>query len=275
MARIRTIKPEFWTDEDLSEVSEAACLLAIGLLNYADDEGYFNANPKLVKAAVFPIREQSGSIPVLLHELSSVGYISLFSGADGKIYGLVNNFLKHQVINKAKKSIIKDLCVVPYQYGSDTGQVPPGMEGKGKEQGKENPHIAREEFSTVDKFQSKPQPQNPEPGAGNFVIDGYVPPGGSTPPGKFTITKYWKPDPDFRKQAALWGIALGSDVTPQELASFIAYWQAEGKAFHHVQWQQKLARNVQQTRAKGSGRTVRDVNAIPEPDNAIPPGFSG
>ena len=66
MARIRTIKPEFWTDEDLSEVSEAACLLAIGLLNYADDEGYFNANPKLVKAAVFPIREQSGSIPVLL-----------------------------------------------------------------------------------------------------------------------------------------------------------------------------------------------------------------
>ncbi len=25
--------------------------LAIGLLNYADDEGYFNANPKLIKAA--------------------------------------------------------------------------------------------------------------------------------------------------------------------------------------------------------------------------------
>ncbi|HBS0572930.1 TPA: DnaT-like ssDNA-binding domain-containing protein, partial [Klebsiella pneumoniae] len=48
MARIRTIKPEFWTDEDMAEVSEPACLLAIGLLNYADDEGYFNANPKLI-----------------------------------------------------------------------------------------------------------------------------------------------------------------------------------------------------------------------------------
>ncbi|SWD82810.1 primosomal protein I [Klebsiella pneumoniae] len=59
MARIRTIKPEFWTDEDMAEVSEPACLLAIGLLNYADDEGYFNANPKLIKAAVFPIREPS------------------------------------------------------------------------------------------------------------------------------------------------------------------------------------------------------------------------
>lgn len=27
-------------------------------------------------------------------------------------------------------------------------------------------------------------------------------------------------------------------VTTEELASFIAYWQAEGKVFHHVQWQQ-------------------------------------
>lgn len=65
MARIRTIKPTFWTDEDMAEISESACLLAIGLLNYADDEGYFNANPKLIKAAVFPIRETSRSIPVL------------------------------------------------------------------------------------------------------------------------------------------------------------------------------------------------------------------
>ena len=66
MARIRTIKPEFWTDEDMAELSEPACLLAIGLLNYADDEGYFNANPKLIKAAVFPIREPSVPIPVLI-----------------------------------------------------------------------------------------------------------------------------------------------------------------------------------------------------------------
>ncbi|PQZ45624.1 primosomal protein [Cronobacter sakazakii] len=275
MARIRTIKPEFWTDEDLSEVSEAACLLAIGLLNYADDEGYFNANPKLVKAAVFPIREQSGSIPVLLQELSSVGYISLFSGADGKIYGLVNNFLKHQVINKAKKSAIKELCTIPYEYGSNTVQLPPGMERNGKEQGKENPHIAREEFSAVDNFQGKNTSSEPDPGAGNFVMDGYVPPGGSGHMGKFAISPDWKPDPDFRKQAAIWGIQLTKEVTPQELASFIDFWQAEGKAFHHTQWQQKLARSVQQSRARVNGRTGRDVNAIPEPEDEIPPGFRG
>ncbi|GAB0505006.1 hypothetical protein KU15F69_18860 [Escherichia coli] len=72
MARIRTIKPEFWTDEDMAELSEPACLLAIGLLNYADDEGYFNANPKLIKAAVFPIREPSVPIPVMISAVTAL-----------------------------------------------------------------------------------------------------------------------------------------------------------------------------------------------------------
>lgn len=103
MARIRTIKPEFWTDEDMAEVSEPACLLAIGLLNYADDEGYFNANPKLIKAAVFPIREPSVPIPVLIRELSNCGYLSMFSTPDGKHFGVITNFLKHQVVNKPKR----------------------------------------------------------------------------------------------------------------------------------------------------------------------------
>lgn len=48
----------------------------------------------------------------------------------------------------------------------------------------------------------------------------------------------WQPDADFQRQAALWGIALAQPATPEELAAFTAYWQAEGKVFHHVQWQQ-------------------------------------
>lgn len=48
----------------------------------------------------------------------------------------------------------------------------------------------------------------------------------------------WQPDADFQRQAALWGVALREPVTAEELAAFIAYWQAEGKVFHHIQWQQ-------------------------------------
>ena len=136
MARIRTIKPEFWRDENLAKVSPEACLLAIGLLNHCDDEGFFNANPKLVESDVFPLRNLSSTTTVLLRELSDIGYINLFSGSDGKTYGHIVNFSKHQVINKKTPSKIKELCSLPEEYCSDTVELPLGMEGNGNRKGK-------------------------------------------------------------------------------------------------------------------------------------------
>lgn len=139
MARIRTIKPDFWRDEKLSTISAEAALLAIGLLNHADDDGYFNANIKLIEADVFPLRELSRSCTVLLQELHSIGYIALFSGTDDKRYGQIVNFDKHQVINKKNSSKIKPLIGLPEDYRSDTVVLPVGMEKEkeGKRNGKE------------------------------------------------------------------------------------------------------------------------------------------
>ena len=97
----------------------------------------------------------------------------------------------------------------------------------------------------------------------------------AVPMGKFPMYADWQPDADFQRLAALWGIALSQPVTQEELAAFVTYWQAEGKVFHHVQWQQKLARSVQIGRASNGGQPRRDVNAISEPDNHIPRGFRG
>ena len=133
MARIRTIKPEFWRDEALSSISSEACLLAIGLLNHCDDEGYFNANPKLVESDVFPLRKLSNTTTVALRELSDIGYIRVFEGADGKTYGHIVNFEKHQVINKKTPSKIKGLEKLLEDYGSTTVGLPTGKERKGKE----------------------------------------------------------------------------------------------------------------------------------------------
>lgn len=142
MARIRTVKPDLWIDEDLAEVSEPAMILAIGLLNHADDEGYFKANPKIISSVIFPIREPSVSIPVMLRELSGIGYIKLFKGSDGKEYGLVTNFKKHQAINKPTKSkiseLINELENITEDYGSATGGLPVGKERKGKERNDNN-----------------------------------------------------------------------------------------------------------------------------------------
>ena len=137
MARIRTIKPEFWRDELLASISAEAALLAIGLLNHCDDEGFFNANPKLVESDVFPLRMLAKSTTELLRELSGIGYIEVFSGSDSKTYGKVANFEKHQVINKKTLSKIKGLCELRQDYQTPTVVLPTGMERNGKEMERE------------------------------------------------------------------------------------------------------------------------------------------
>ena len=145
MGRIRTVKPEFFTNERLSALHPETHLLAAGLLCYADDEGYFNAHPGLVQAAIFPVRECSQKLPVMLQSLSSIGYIQFSEGSDGRKYGRVVSFSDHQVVSHARPSKIKTLChdwinpVIVHEHSStpqgDFHQEGKGMEveGKGRE----------------------------------------------------------------------------------------------------------------------------------------------
>jgi hypothetical protein len=156
--RIRTIKPEFWASLDTAKLSEPAILLAIGILNYADDDGYFLAVPELIKASLFPLREPSRTIPGLLRELSGTNYIEIRKGADGRPYGQVLNFKKHQAISKPKPSKLKDLWPHPGsvqdESGTNPGLIPdesgicpvPVRPGTGnREQGKEQGSGDREQ----------------------------------------------------------------------------------------------------------------------------------
>ena len=146
-------------------------------------------------------------------------------------------------------------------------------EEKRREDIKDKPHIGDEQNSPVDNSACGGEP---DPDANNAMLNGYVAPGGMGELGKFQMRDNWKPDPQFIQRAALWGITLKTDITPFELAEFITYWKAEGKAFHHDQWQQKLARSVQQSRARPVAQQQRrDINDVPEPDKAIPQGFRG
>lgn len=126
--RIRTIKPEFWSNEDLASLDDFTRLLAIGLLNYADDEGYFNAHPDLIRSSLFPLRDESRRIPVSITHLCNAEYIELLDGQKGRTYGRVVNFVSHQVINKPKPSKLKPLCESKQGLlrlqGTDTGLVP-------------------------------------------------------------------------------------------------------------------------------------------------------
>lgn len=54
MARIRSIKPEYWTSEQVMGVSRDARLLFIGLWNFCDDGGNHPASAITLKAEVLP-----------------------------------------------------------------------------------------------------------------------------------------------------------------------------------------------------------------------------
>ena len=136
MARIRTIKPEFWKHEDLSALPEITHMLAAALLGYADDEGYFNANPALVKSECLPLRESSVSTQDSLRQLVEIGYIQVGKGTDGKRYGRIVTFDDHQRVNRPTPSKIKAVGIV--WEGSSSAHAgltePSPPEGKGREQ---------------------------------------------------------------------------------------------------------------------------------------------
>ena len=102
--RIRTIKPEFWKHQRMAELPAETRLLAIGLLNYADDEGYFDAHPALIRGELMPYSEKTARIPKMLEELSGIGFLSVEEKEDGKLIGHVSNFLEHQRINRPTRS---------------------------------------------------------------------------------------------------------------------------------------------------------------------------
>src|ERR1700743_1918534 len=107
MGRIRTIKPEFHSHEELSALSPETHLLAGALTNYADDEGYFNANPGLVKAGTHPLRNDPTPVREQLAQLEAMGYIEIHSCADGKMIGRIVNFQSHQKVSHPSESRLK------------------------------------------------------------------------------------------------------------------------------------------------------------------------
>lgn len=96
-----------------------------------------------------------------------------------------------------------------------------------------------------------------------------------TPIGKFAMYEGWTPDADFSQQAAIWGINITEPINNAELAAFVAYWQAEGRLFHHVQWQQKLARSIQLSRTPSFGKKKSRAINISDANYDIPDGFRG
>ena len=76
MARIRSVKPELCTSETMAEVSAEAERTFVRLWTHCDDEGRCKDNPKLLKAALFPLHDDCTSPVGEMRKLcESVGFI--------------------------------------------------------------------------------------------------------------------------------------------------------------------------------------------------------
>lgn len=108
MARIRTIKPDFFASDTVSALPLRARLTWIGLWTHCDDQGRCRDNVKLIKAAVWPLDDLSlREVDEDLLTLAKYGRIVRYSATvDGKSAGLIQivNWDEHQRINRPSKA---------------------------------------------------------------------------------------------------------------------------------------------------------------------------
>lgn len=100
MARARNIKPKFFQNDELGELSPLARLLFIGMWTIADYRGCLEYRPKRIKTQLLPYDECD--IESLSISLDKSGFISMYS-VQGQRYVKILKFEKHQTPHKNER----------------------------------------------------------------------------------------------------------------------------------------------------------------------------
>lgn len=138
MARIRTIKPEFFTSSDIVAMTPLARLFYVSLWCEADREGRLKWEEMTLKIRYFPT--DNCDISKLKNELISKNLIVIYE-IDGKKYAEIPSFKTHQVINNREA----DSVLPPRKVGaSDTRES--GGSGEGRKEGKGKEHASNTKF---------------------------------------------------------------------------------------------------------------------------------
>ncbi|MEV7770475.1 hypothetical protein [Kitasatospora sp. NPDC086791] len=108
MARIRTIKPTFFTSLTIADLTAEQRLTFIGLWTHVDDDGRCVDDPRLIKAAVWPLDDRSAAdIESDLRALSESSLIVRYI-LNRKRFMAVSNWHEHQRINRPTPSELPD-----------------------------------------------------------------------------------------------------------------------------------------------------------------------
>jgi hypothetical protein len=207
--RIRTVKPELFSDETLWDLEKETGLpllrVFVGLWCYCDRDGRFVWSPRALRGAIAPCWD--GDMAAALEALASKLYIVRYT-VNGRDYGYVRTFSEHQAINGKE---LPSGLPPPVLHATDT-------------------RAAREEHATV----TRPEPIRGEgkgregkgrEGKGMDMGRGageeFAPP--SAPLDSHDETAlHRKPDPEPKPARKKPACTLPDDLTPNETVRYLA-----------------------------------------------------
>lgn len=125
MARIRTIKPEYFQDEKMAPLDVVTRFVFLGLISMADDAGRLLDNVKVIDAFVFP--ESSESCRESLATLAGIGRIVRGTTQSGQRVIQIANWTRHQRVDKPNFANSLPELVAPEgvtEFASDSRTLP-------------------------------------------------------------------------------------------------------------------------------------------------------
>lgn len=174
--RIRSIKPEFWTSEDIYALSVDERLLFIGLWSYVDDNGVglFRIH-EIIRQLFFgdasrDYRETLRRVSDGLQHLFEHGLIEVYK-EDGTQYLHITHWKKHQRVDKPNKaryplpSNDSEMPIVLFeeQFARPSRESSDWNRGTGEQGNRYIPPIAPQGATTKNKTQRTPIPPDWQP----------------------------------------------------------------------------------------------------------------
>ena len=218
MARIRSIKPEYFENEVLASLDKLARILFPGLWCLADREGRLEYRPTRIKARILPYDECD--ISNLLCALEETKFISKYE-ANGEVYIQIENFAKHQrphsseppsvippppTVNKIRRTAEKKNRTAEKIRLTVNRK---GREGKGEERKGEEGRVARE-VGTPTKGDAAPPPPT-----SHFFSDPYLDELQADPANAGVEVRY------VAAKMIRWCINHGKEITKERLLSWL------------------------------------------------------
>jgi hypothetical protein len=174
MARIRTIKPEFFRHEaiqDLEAENQGSYVMLVfaALWGHCDSNGVFEYRPRQLKLDILPFLDFS--MQSTLELLVSAGFIKKYK-ADGKEYGFIKSFKEHQRLTGKEandgvkfpfiENIVEEQQVVEGEVAGkqqgNIGEIPDAQE---KEKEKEKEGNRKGYMSAPAKAVARPKAKKP------------------------------------------------------------------------------------------------------------------